>query len=307
MAEEVKVKNSILSSPSRIKCGINSGLSCLRKQASRVLMVWIPAFAGMTFIFISGCTTINPATGRKEMIWISTPQEISMGESIHKELSQQFEFSYDSQVLARVQSIGAKLATVSDRQDFQYKFFVIEKDELNAFTVPSGRIYFYKGLLDKLVTDDEVAFVLAHEIGHSAARHTVKKFQASLGYGLLMNLILSQVGEGAQSVAGEASGAVMNVVFSAYGRKDEYQADSLGVKYMYLAGYDLQGAVKALAALEVEEKKGAGAAGMPLILRTHPFVADRIIAITNEIALTENKYGTMKVKTAPLDVIGGEK
>jgi len=238
---------------------------------------------GFVFLFVfSGCAslgTYNPATGRNEFIFISTPEEVSLGNNLHQQLSKQFDFSQEAKNNERINRIGQQLARVSHRQDYRYQFFLIDKDEMNAFTTPGGRIYIFTGLIDKLDSDDEVASVLAHEIGHCAARHTVKKFQAAMGYNLIGSIVLGQVGEGAKEVASMSSNMIMNIVFSAYGRQDEYEADRLGIQYLHKAGYDPQATITTLEALQ-RESKGAGA---PTVLRSHPHIPDRIEAAKKEI------------------------
>ena len=247
-------------------------------------------FLILTVFFLSGCATVyNPATGRREFIMIPTDQEVAMGKNIHQQITQEMGLSRDAYKLGKLRGIGERLAKVSDRQDFKYNFFLVDKKDLNAFTVPGGNIYFFNGLFDKLQGDDEVASVLAHEIGHCAARHTIKKFQAALGYDLLSSLIFGSVpmGEGVQTAAGIAAGTAMNLAMSAYGRKDEYEADRLGIKYMYLAGYSPDGMIKVLKLLKQESQDR----GAPLILRTHPFLEDRIKAVEEEIKVAPLKYG----------------
>ncbi|MCB9772443.1 MAG: M48 family metalloprotease [Candidatus Omnitrophica bacterium] len=244
----------------------------------------------LTFLIavtMSGCASLgsyNAATGRQELIFISTPQEVAMGQTVHKQITATEKLSKDSELIARVNRIGKKVASASDRQDYQYHFYVIEKNEINAYTVPGGGIYIYTGLLNELKSDDEIAAVLGHEIGHCAARHTVKKFQAALGYDFLSEIVLSKVDQQMQQLAAMGSGAVMTLVTSAYSRSDEYQADQLGLKYMRRAGYDLNGMVKSF---EVLAKEGGGGS-TPLILRTHPYIADRIKAVKEEIAKSHN-------------------
>jgi len=208
-------------------------------------------FLGVLLLCVlSGCAslgTYNPATGRSEFIFISTPEEIRLGDDVHKKLVEEFKLSDDAGANDKIRRIGQRVAQVSDRQDYQYRFYVVEKDELNAFTTPGGNIYLFTGLVDKLTTDDQIASVLAHEIGHCAARHTVKKYQAALGYSLIGGIILGQVGgEKSREIASMSSNVVMSLVFSAYGRQDEYEADRLGVKYLRLAGYDPNASVKTL-------------------------------------------------------------
>jgi predicted Zn-dependent protease len=158
------------------------------------------------------------------------------------------------------------------------------REAKNAFTVPGGQIYIFTGLLEKLKTDAEVAAVLAHEIGHCAARHTIKKFQAALGYEIVGGAIIGQLtsDQQRQRIAAMGADVLRSLVFSAYGRQDEYEADRLGLRYMDWAGYDLQGMVKTLALLD-RESQGSQ---VPLILRSHPYLKDRIQAVEEEIIRT---------------------
>ncbi len=251
-----------------------------------------PVFFIFLIFVLTGCGSFgvyNAATGRKEFIAISTPREIQMGADIHKDFIKQNKICEDRYKVDRLWRIGERLAQVSDRQDFKYHFYLVEKDELNAFTTPGGNIYFYTGLFDKLKTDDEIAAVLAHEIGHCAAKHTVKKFQAALGYSLLSNIVFEglRMDSSTKQVTSIGTNLAMSIVFSAYSRHDEYQADELGVKYMYLAGYDLNGMVEVLQLLQREAEKGHA----PVILRTHPYASDRVVAVRKEIEAVKRKYG----------------
>ncbi len=242
----------------------------------------------IAFIFLQGCTTFNPATGRNEFIFISTDYEIELGKNMQEEVLKQYKLSNDAENVARVQRIGERVARVSDRQDYKYHFYLLDSKEINAFTMPGGNVYFFSGLMEKLSTDDEIAAVLSHEVGHCAARHVIKKFQAGMGYNLIAALVLSRLeSESTQQLAQEAGNAGMGLVMNAYGRQDEYQADSLGVKYMYLAGYNLDGMINTLNVL----KKEGETSNTPAILRTHPYVEDRIKAVQKEIDGAPQKYG----------------
>jgi len=231
----------------------------------------------------TGCASLgvyNPATGKKEFIFISTRSEVSMGRDVHRQLTKQYKIISGTDQARRFQRIGRTVALASDRQDYTYHFYLIDKDEMNAFTTPGGNIYIFSGLVEKLGTDNAIASVLAHEIGHCAAKHTVKKFQAALGYNLIGNIIMSQVGgERAREIASMSTSNLMGLVFSAYGRQDEYEADRLGLKYMAAVNYKLEGMIEAFEVLKKEEKGGS----VPLMLRSHPFLDDRIIAAREEI------------------------
>ena len=240
----------------------------------------------VVLFFLGGCATYNTATGHNEMIFVNTSQEVSMGRDLHEKLIRQERMITDGPEYDRLIRIANRLARISDRQDYQYHFSLIDKDELNAFTTPGGYVYVYSGLLHQLPTDDAVAAVLAHEIGHCAAKHTVKKFQAALSYDLVRNVLLSLISPEAKTVASWTADGVMNLATSSYGRHDEYEADRLGIKYLYLAGFDLNGMIKVFEVLETNTKGDH----MPLILRTHPFLKDRILAAKKEIEAVKGKY-----------------
>lgn len=233
------------------------------------------------FLFLSGCTTYNTATRRNEFIFISTPQEMSMGLEAHRELASKYKIITGTEEALRLERIGQQIARVSDRRDMPYYFYLIENDEINAFTIPGGRVYFYTGLFRKL-TDAQVAAVLAHELAHGSAKHTVKKFQAALGYNMASSVIgriLETKAPGTASIASMGANAIAQLAMSAYGRQDEYEADRLGIKYLYLAGIDLNAMIETFYVLEKNTKKEY----TPLILRSHPFIKDRIEAVKAEI------------------------
>ena len=236
-----------------------------------ILLTTISAF------LLSGCATIgtyNPATGRKEFIAISTASEVNMGKNVHKELIQKYKLSDDKEKIERLREIGQRLAAASDRQDYKYNFYLFRKDTINAFTTPGGNIYMFEGLYDKLETDDGIAAVLAHEMGHCAAKHVVKRIQATLGYNIISTLIYThlKIEEKKKKQIAYAANSIMSLTMLGYSRKDEYMSDKLGIKYMRLAGYDPEGMLKAFKVLKENSKGPQG----PIILRSHPYLDDRI-------------------------------
>ena len=236
-----------------------------------------------------GCATYNSATGRNEVIFISTSSEVSLGNQLHRELSRKNKIIEDTDETKRLERIGHRLSRISDRQDFQYQFHLVDSNEVNAFTVPGGHVYFYTGLFRKLKTDNEIAAVLAHEIGHCAAKHTIKKFQSTMEYNVLRNVVMNVLAvkvPGIQNIAGLGADGIMNLAMTAYSRQDEYEADRLGIKYLYLSGFDINAMINVLEVLQEAQKGG----GPPLILRTHPFVKDRIIAAQKEFKEVKAKY-----------------
>lgn len=231
---------------------------------------------------LSGCATAyNPATGQNEFIFIGTPAEVSLGKAVATKVSTQYKISNDQEKIKRLNKIGAKLAKVSDRKDLKYIFSVIEDKELNAFATPGGYIYVNSGLIEES-TDDELACVVGHEVGHVAARHIVKKLQAKIGYDILMNIAAQRAGLGELRQAASIS---YNLITLGYSRKDELLSDRLGVKYAHKAGYDPRAMITFLEKLEKKDKEGKGI----LFLRTHPYASQRIKMLKKEIPIIIDK------------------
>ncbi|MFC1621390.1 M48 family metalloprotease [Candidatus Omnitrophota bacterium] len=227
-------------------------------------------------LFLSGCAAVyNPATEQKEIIFITTATEVSIGQAVSTKIAGQYKISDDAEKNNRVREIGKKIAAVSDRKDLVYKFYVIEDKDLNAFTSPGGHLYINSGVLDKS-TDDELACVIGHETGHVAARHIAKKMQAQIGYDILVNIALHKAGLRDVQKAASVS---YNLIMLGYSREDELLSDRLGVKYAHKAGYDAYAMISFLKKLKDSSKKNMG----PVFLRSHPYVSDRIKMLEKEI------------------------
>ena len=228
---------------------------------------------------ISGCSTeYNLATKREEKYYYSTDQEVQMGRSVNLQVQKQYKFSGDPLQQKRVEDIGKKIAAVSDRKEIDYHFQVLEDDQVNAVSLPGGYVYVNSGLLDKVSNDDELACVLAHEVGHIVARHSIKKLQAMQSYSVLRLLVAVAPGSGE---VGTAADVAFTQFLLGYSREDELLADQLGARYARLAGYNPHGMITFLTKLQDINRR------MPISERsyykTHPYVPDRIRVVKQEI------------------------
>lgn len=235
--------------------------------------------------FSNGCASeYNLATRQEEVFYYSTDKEVKIGESIAKAIEKEYKLVDDPLVQNRVQEIGKKIVSVSDRKDINYSFYVLDDKEVNAFALPGGFIYVNKGLIEKVNNDDELAGVLAHEVGHLVARHSIKKLQAIMGYSLL-RVLISQVPQGGADLGEGADAAFVQIILG-YAREDELLADQLSVHYTRLAGYDPQGMVNFLNRLHDDNLRGPL---RPLsYAKTHPYVPDRIRVIKQELGENMN-------------------
>jgi len=237
-------------------------------------------FLTLSFL-LSGCVTIyNPATQKKETLLIDTPNEIALGRDMDKEIRRKMKILQDPKRQNRLDNIGTKVSSFSDRKDLTYYFKIIDDKEFNAFAIPGGFIYVNAGLMDA-TTDDELACVLGHEIGHVAARHSVKRLQVDLGYEILLNIALGISG---QQTMGKAMDIVYGLTSLGYSRKDELLADKLAVKYARAAGFNPYGMITFFRKLEEEAKKKGGNLRIEF-LSSHPDLEERIKNVEKEIAL----------------------
>lgn len=228
----------------------------------------------------AGCATIyNPATERKELIWISTQQEIALGQDMDAQIRKKMEMLRDPRMEARLAGIGARIAKVSDRQEVSYTFRIVKDNAYNAFAIPGGFLYVNSGLMDA-ADDDELAGVLGHEIGHVAARHSIKKLQAALGYQLLLGLAMGLSG---QQTMGKALDIVFEVSSLGYSREDEYLADKLAVRYSSRAGFNPYGMVAFFMKLK-DEAKRRGPDFHVEFFSSHPETDKRIQRVKDEIS-----------------------
>ena len=233
----------------------------------------------LSTVFLSGCSTeYNLATKQEEKYYYSTDKEVQIGQSVNRQVQKEFKFSGDPLEQKRVEDIGKKIAAVSDRKEIDYHFQVLDDDQINAVSLPGGYVYVNSGLLDKISSDDELACILAHEVGHIVARHSIKKLQAMQGYSILRILVAVAPGTGE---VGSAADIAFTQFLLGYSREDELLADQLGVRYAKLAGYDPHGMISFLIKLQDINRR------MPLTeknyFKTHPYVPDRIRVVKQEL------------------------
>ena len=197
---------------------------------------------------ITGCS-VNPVTGKQDFVMISENQEIQMGREYNAQILKQYPVYQDPRLQEYVQSIGESLALKSHRPNLVYRFTVLDSPDINAFALPGGYIYINRGLMSYLSTEEELAAVLGHEIGHVTARHSVRQYSQAQLMGILSTAIEINSGRTAGNIANLASGALL----SGYGRDMELEADDLGAQYIYQDGYSPQGMYEVLSVLKDQE------------------------------------------------------
>lgn len=233
----------------------------------------------VSLIGLCGCATeYNLATKQQDIIFYDTEKEVNIGRQASLQIEKQYKIISDPVLLARVNNIGQKIVAVCDRKNLTYRFSVLDDKSINAVSLPGGFIYVDRGLVDFVKNDDELAAVIAHEVAHVVAKHSIKRLQAAMGLNLLT--IIAAVGGGSDAAGGTDLAALSMV--TAYSREDELLADRLGARYMRKAGFNPRAMVVFLERLKEKSLNEPLRPG-GYYARTHPYISERISIIKEEL------------------------
>jgi len=184
------------------------------------------------------CAT-NPVSKHQEVVMMSETQEIALGQKAAAQVAASMTLLPENDPLVKyVNKVGQRVAAVSDRPELFYRFHVVDDTTINAFALPGGYIYIYRGLLIHMNSEAELAAVLAHEVGHVTARHAVQQYTKAQLYqvgAMVTSILVPGAGQ-----LGQVSDLVAGAVISGYGRQAELQSDELSIKYIAKAGYDVE-------------------------------------------------------------------
>ena len=207
-------------------------------------MKYLFLFLCLVSLLLAGCA-INPVTGERELGLVGQEQEIAIGTKQYEPGRQMQGGDYlaDPQVSAYVNTVGQKLAAVSDRP-LPYEFKVLNNSTPNAWALPGGKIVVNRGLLLELNNEAELAAVLSHEIVHAAARHGAKSMEKGmLMQGALLATTLATANSDYAPLAVGGAQLAASLITQEYSREAELEADFYGIRYMSRAGYNPQSAV----------------------------------------------------------------
>ena len=241
---------------------------------------WLLSCLLLTSLQATACS-MNPVSGLPEVTLISVEQEKKIGEEEAKKVEAQMGLLDDRQFLPYLDALGQRLAKESPRQDVTHQFHVADMAEPNAFALPGGYVYVSRGLLALVNSEDELAGVVGHEIGHVAARHTVQKiskqgpFAAVFGIASGLAGIVSPL---AANIIGGVGDLTQGLLFSPYSRSQETAADRVGQEMAAKAGWDPAALSVFLSSLEreVELLSQSKEPRKPSFFDSHPATPDRV-------------------------------
>jgi predicted Zn-dependent protease len=161
-------------------------------------------------LMLAACTTVNPATGKRDFTPFMSPQkEMSLGKDAHPGILKDNGGTYnDPRLTQYVNDMGQRLVRNSELSDYPFTFTVLDTPLVNAFALPGGYVYVTRGIMALVSSESALASVVGHEIGHVTARHSAKRYNnqmfAGLGTALVgiatgSNELANSVGQGAQS------------------------------------------------------------------------------------------------------------
>jgi len=201
-------------------------------------------------------------------------EELKLGTQLHREVTKKYNLTDVG--LDRVERIGQSCVRASLRPNLLYKFHVIQSKEINGFSLPGGHVYITTAML-KLANDNELASVLAHEVGHIVARHSLRTLKKSQEY----DGIAKSLGEltGVAGTVARDLGVTLGQIIGAgllriHTRDEEREADFLGVRTMPGAGFDQQGMVTMFQKLLRIEGQNSDLLGS--LFSDHPDAQERI-------------------------------
>lgn len=248
---------------------------------------------------VAACTT-NPATGEQQFTGLmSSSQEKALGAEAHQEIIKEYGGVYNHPGLqAYVNQIGQRLAKNTERGDVTYRFTLLDSPVVNAFALPGGYVYVTRGILSIANTEDELASVLAHEIGHVTARHQSERYSTGVLTSLGASIAGAVIGSAGVS---QALSVGTNLYMSSYSRDQESQADELGIRYLSRAGYDpfaMSHFLNQLDRYDHLKDKAGSKSGAASIFATHPVTSERV-AMSSSLA---TKYPAVKVSAQSHEV-----
>jgi predicted Zn-dependent protease len=289
--------------------------------------LWIKGMAMLAMLSLAACATVQTATTlatavgeqagvlshaegesiRKSTVAVArsledfTPeQEYYIGRSVGAVVLSKYPAYTNAQVNQYLNMLGQTLAAASDKPQIfgGYHFLVLDSDDINAFATPSGLVFVTRGLIRCCPTEDALAAVLSHEIGHVQLRHgtqSIEKARVTEALTIIATegaktLGSPEVAQLTETFSGAISDIAKSMINNGYSRSFEYQADETAVILLQRVGYNPRGLIDMLTVMEKKLKPG----GFDFA-KTHPAPRDRIAEIQGD-NLSVTPVATPKIR-----------
>lgn len=247
---------------------------------NRTHIKWFPigiAIVLFAWQYFSSEKFVNPETGRKSHVGMSTEQEAALGfQSYRQVLAKSHAIDSGSQ-LEMVKRVAGRLASATGKAGAGYDWQVslIQDNQVNAFCLPGGKIVVYTGIIPVAQNEAALATVLGHEMAHATSRHGAQRvLQQNLAQTAMTGIAvsLSDMDYNKQrAVMGALGAGAQFGILMPFGREHESEADAIGLTYMARAGYDPEESIRFWRRMEQGNQ-----ASPPEFLSTHPSHGTRI-------------------------------
>jgi beta-barrel assembly-enhancing protease len=281
------------------------------RWSSRVLAGFIAATLTIPVTFAGNSEKDPDEIGNRDVgkgvNFYSVEKEIALGKQMAQEVERQAKIVEDPIIAEYVNRVGQNLVRNSDAK-VPFTIKVIDSEEINAFALPGGFFFVNTGILLNADNEAEMAGVMAHEIGHVAARHGTR--QATRGEIAQIGSIVPLLAVGGMAGYGiyQAMGVLVPMGFLKFSRGFETEADMLGLEYMYKAGYDPGAFVDFFEKVQSQEKRKPGT--MSKLFSSHPPTDDRIkrsqeiiqkyLKAKPEYVVSTSEFDSVKTRTVAM-------
>lgn len=264
---------------------------------------WVPLLLVGLFLayqYFSSEKFVNPETGRKSHVAMSTREEASLGLQSYQQVLAQSETINSGPEVDMVKRVASRLATATGKggADFDWQVSVIRSPEVNAFCLPGGKIVVYTGILPVAQNEAALATVLGHEMAHATSRHGSQRvLEQNLAQTALTGVAMSLSDmdyDKQRAVMGALGAGAQFGVLMPFSRKHESEADAIGLLYMARAGYDPRESIRFWQRME-----STGTSQPPEFLSSHPSHGTRIQQLEAEMPKALEEYNKSSPAETP--------
>lgn len=240
----------------------------------------------LSLVTLLGACASGSGVNKGDFNLMSLQDEWALGQQLSADIARQMPIVNDAQANAYVNRLGREIVARTEMAQLPWQFHIVQDPAINAFNIPGGHVYVTTGLIGAADNASELAGVMAHEISHGVSRHGTEQLSKAYGLEIVASLLLGQNPAVYQQILAQIIGTGALARFS---RSAEEEADELGTRYMYDAGYDPRGMVTMFEEL-LENRRGRPGR-VEKFFSTHPLTEDRIRDVSKEIASLPAKSG----------------
>lgn len=217
---------------------------------------------------------------------VSLEEEWQLGNQLAADISRQMPIVNDSAANAYINRLGNQLVSRTPMANLPWNFHIVDDPEVNAFNIPGGHVYVTTGLIGATDNVAELAGVMAHEIAHGVERHGTEQMTKNYGLSILASIALGQNPAAYQQILAQVLGGG---AMASFGRDAEREADVLGTRYMYDAGYNPNGMLTMFE--ELLSRRQRAPSSIDKFFSTHPLTESRIELVRSEISKLPARSG----------------